>query len=522
MPKRKQAGFTLIELLIAIAILLVAVVAIVPLFVFTIESAQMNNMKNTAARVSSSDIEKIRSLEFSKIGLEGGNPPGDLKAEIKDTIDGIDYFIYRSISWAQKGNPCDLETSEAPLWDYKAIKIRVEAKTPKGKIVTEEMETLIARSSFQEPSPTSGIRICVAKGWGEENTPIAGAKVTIEGPDGSAVQQWTTSTNEGAALFFLTHNKDVEYKVKVEAPKGMMVIPDSTEFIANVPKDKWYSKRVYMEYPCFVNLILKDRLTNNNISGSGKLVLTSRFNPTGEIKDFFYSPIDKDVLGPLWPLGVGETGTYGLNILDVKDYYDSKYENNSIFMEDGMLWSGDFFNPRETLTLTAYLLPIPITPDDTIPATDENLMWLTGTSIQTEPSERDARDQKVLWNASGTITQNANNELLIAKEMYWESKVDTKGNNLNIAAELFKFAEPIILGSSGSLILELPGGAGIKGSQINGGNSDIKYGKVHFVSGVFEDTTMDTTVVEKGAYYFPNNLILPDSSNQLIPFHVID
>ena len=67
-----QKGFTFIEVLIAIAILLIGALAFVPLFVYASETAETNNRKAVAASLANGEIEKIRAMEFTNLGIKGG------------------------------------------------------------------------------------------------------------------------------------------------------------------------------------------------------------------------------------------------------------------------------------------------------------------------------------------------------------------------------------------------------------------------------------------------------------------
>lgn len=538
MGKGKQAGFTLVELLVSIAILLVAVTAIVPLFTFAIETAQINNMKEIAASLANRELEKIRGLEFAEIGVEGGNPAGDLKSTYTEPMNGNYYNIELLISWIQKGNHCDESLIDAPLWDYKSVKVKVEATGPRDRVVREEMETLIARSAFQESSPTSGIKICASRAWEDSKIPVPDVKVVIEGPNASKVQQWTTTTSQGAALFFLEEKETGDYLVTAKAPLGMMVKPEDEKFSLFVPEKNWANKRIYLEYSCFIELALKDEKTKNIINNkSGDLILTSIFfPPEGKSHSFSRQPIGRDIVGPLWPLGDGYTGAYGLDVINVPDYYDLDWEKDKIFKSDESQWDGTFTKPGEDLSLTAYLMPIPATPDNLIDAI--NLDWLNGNShvINDKPDKPIAKNEddqleKVHWlsgNEQDPIKLNNDNIILTAWEMYWERKLQIDEACLTVAAELFKFANPVILGSKvnkqGMLILRLPEGYsfGIDGDRIDGGDGSKKYGEVHFVEDVFSDEALTEILIKKGAYYFPDGINLPAEANDLIPFHILD
>lgn len=540
-------GFTLVEVLIAVTILLVAAVAFVPLFVYAGEMAETNNRRLIAASLANSEIERIRAMEFTEVGVKGGEP-GSTVLDRTDTrtVNGVEYRIERNIAWIAEGADCTEDDGEVPFWDAKYVQIRVSASALNNKrTITETMETIISRSIYQEASPGWGIRICAFRGWPAnmgEKVPVAGVKVAIDGPK----KTWTSTNNRGAALFFLNGNETGNYTVTVTAPGSMMVMPRDRSFELDVkhntedPVERWAKKSVLVEYPCYLDLTVRDAGTKNLIEAAydeeSHLEIRSPFYPYVQRMEV-RSPV-LSIAEPLWPLGPGETGAYGLSLRHVQGYHDA--EGNEFFWVTGQkeetAWNGTFAGPGERLALIAYLLPIPPTPsgDDVQDATGL-VQWLNGnshvvTSNIKEDKARATTDAgdlaKVVWksgNPQDTIKLNNDNSFVFtASAMYWERNFYTQAH-MRVAAELHVFNGWVHLedknaNKQGELSLFVPDGLGIPGSLIPGGNPERVYGEVHFVEGLFlGDPSNEENLIAKGAYYFPDGARLPEDARLLIP-----
>ena len=540
-----QKGFTFIEVLIAIAILLIGALAFVPLFVYASETAETNNRKAVAASLANGEIEKIRAMEFTNLGIKGGEPNGELSKTDSLTVNGVKYDIQRNISWISEGADCTEDDGTDPLWDAKFVQITVSTDAPnKKRVITETMETIISRSVFQEASPGYGIRICAFRGWQENNekkVPVGGVQVSLSGPKST----WTSTNNRGAALFFLQENEvgsEKKYTVKVEAPVSMMVMPGDEEFELTINKngEKWAKKSVSVEYPCWLDLTVRDAKTGNQVSISdytgSHLMIRSRFYLDGQTKDIS-SPVVENI-GPLWPLGSGEVGAYGLSLRNIPGYHDAEGNEHFIIRDqsDENPWDGTFPKPGSRLALTTYLVPIPPTPGDDEAEQATSLDWLNGSShvVTTKENIILAEDDEgnlteVVWrsgNFQDTIKlNNDNRSIFTASAMYWERNFFTKAH-MRVAAELHVFNGWVQLGDEnhdGKLSLFVPDEFGIPGSRIEAGDPELSYGIVHFVKGVFTGNPQnEENLIVKGAYYFPHGVELPSGKEQLIPWYQLD
>lgn len=544
--KVSHKGFTLVEVLIAIAILLIGALAFVPLFVYAGEMAETNNRRLVAASLANSEIERIRALDFTEVGVKGGEPNSTVLGKTdSEIINGVEYHIQRNIAWISEGADCTEDDGSNPLWDAKYVQIIVSTNAPSNRrTITETMETIISRSIYQEASPGWGIRICAFRGWHAnmgEKVPVGGVKVSIEGPK----KTWTSTNNRGAALFFLNENEAGTYRVRIEAPGSMMVMPGNEELVLEIKADvkddveKWTKERVLVEYPCYLDLTIRDARTGKQVAAAydqeSHILIVSWFYPNGKRTEIGSSVVRN--IGPLWPLGTGETGKYRLSLRNIPGYHDA--EGNEYFIVtaqmDEIPWDGTFTGPGDRLSLTAYLIPIPPTPtgDDVLQAAG-SLGWLNGESHvvnhNVEEENCRAEDQEgnlseVVWksgNPHDTLKLNNDNLFIFtASAMYWERNFYTQAH-MRLTAGLQVFNGWVHLenkqNQEGALSLFVPEGFGVPGSRIPNGDPGHTYGEVHFVEGVFTgDPQNEESLIAKGAYYFPDGARLPEDVKLLIP-----
>jgi len=378
-----KSGFTLIEIIIAISILLIMATAFVPLFVYVAESAQANKARLVATKLASNEIEFIRSLPYQEIGNVGGNPEGDIEREKTIVINGTPYTIITDIWWVD--DPSDDVDGFDPIpYDYKRVQVTVSSPSVFSEAVVQTLniDTLATLEGGEEAFPGGNIRASVIRGWVEadEMTPIQNVRIDLEdGPDAPQ----TLWTNEfGQALFAIID--EGHYTVSVSpGPLGMIAQLEQKELEV---VDGVTSEIIFeLEYPCYLIIELLDYTTNQRITADGLLVL--RDPHRGEmLYDFTGTDngyLDKNFIGPLWPVGEGSPGTpYGIEV---------KADGYIAYELDQVTWNGQFSSPGETKQLALKLKPanasvtvISQGSGEPVPGATVNI---TGASVDTETSE---------------------------------------------------------------------------------------------------------------------------------------
>lgn len=364
---KNQRGFSLVELVVAITVMAIMTAAIVPLFVFVSQSFQANKARMTAANLAGNVMEEIRTLPFNEVGIDGGNPAGNLPAARTEIIDGITFTIQTRINWSD--NPPSGSCTGSGLPEYKLVRVTVTAPGlfSNGVTVSADLQTLVSRESEQSALTGGNIRACVFRGWrisGDDEVPVENVRVDLTSGPSAPQTVWTT--RNGSALFMnLTAG---EYTVHVDAGDlGMIVRPDQLPFTRTVAGGAWVSERFFVEYPSKLKIRFRTAEGNPLTGINGSLTLNQPYgDPLTGI--FEASDIDEggnlpaSFLPGLWPVGAGYTGQYSIAanipgyVLTSDDGSGGKW---GIWDEDNnRQWDGMFTGPGTTITLTLVIEPI--------------------------------------------------------------------------------------------------------------------------------------------------------------------
>ncbi len=137
-------GAALLDSIMAIAIFVVLFVGFFILIQLGIQTITERKARNGALALASSRIEYIRALDYSNIGLEGGDPIGVLVSPIYSTINTVQYTITTNISW--QDDPADglSGAGDANPNDYKEVVVSVSWPEHTGEVSSVKLSTIIS------------------------------------------------------------------------------------------------------------------------------------------------------------------------------------------------------------------------------------------------------------------------------------------------------------------------------------------------------------------------------------------
>ncbi|CCO08890.1 prepilin-type N-terminal cleavage/methylation domain-containing protein [Desulforamulus hydrothermalis] len=526
LPNRQ--GFTLVELLVAITVLLVFVLAYMPLSTFIAQGSQANRARLTAGNLADNMIEEIRSRSYNEVGVQGGNPAGDIPPVQTVTLDGITYTVQTWINWVDDPAGTGSCTGSGLPYDYKLVRVVVTAQGffNNGAAVRAAAQTLVAREGEQVLLPGGNIRACVVRGWRTDaaapDVPVE--SVTVELTAGPDAPQTLWTTRYGGAVF--AGLKPGTYAVEVRPYSlGMIPQPDQAAWQAQVAEGSTAANKFEVEYPARLRLKLED-LDHHPVTGLAGQMLLHLDAPYGADIDKVLTAgqlqadgrLPDDLLPPLWPVGSGYPGRYQLAVTpdEAAGYLFSRVVERS---HDGEKdWDGGFAGPGTEKQLVIYLAAIPSPPGDAGQAAA--IGWFNGNSHVLENiTDRYPRNpgEPLL----PVIFQPANNQSLIkttanqqpdftASAMFWQQDLEIAGRSrLTLRSRQIVFKGKVVLEEqnnhpTGELLLSVPREEAAGGET--GGLPGPNYGEVYFVKGVWRG---DQQIVEPGAYYWPDGFRLP-------------
>ncbi|HEX21506.1 MAG TPA: carboxypeptidase regulatory-like domain-containing protein, partial [Actinobacteria bacterium] len=270
-----EKGFAFIDSIIALTILLVSVLALTSLFVFATNISENNKLKTIAVNLAGQKIEKIKSLQFSDVGLENGNPPGLLQHNISQTVNGIVFNIKTQVRWVDDASD-GLTPQDSDPRDYKQATVDVswQAGSLPGVF---KLSTAIAKQSEDQIAQGGNIDVIVKDTAGAL---LEDAKVDITTGPSSPVNDWTDAAGKVFFAMLQASNTVGDYSLTV-SKSGYIVRPDLVLQTTTIANGETRSLEFIMAKPGSLSVTLVDPL-GNTIQKQSKLTLN---NPdSGQVK----------------------------------------------------------------------------------------------------------------------------------------------------------------------------------------------------------------------------------------------
>ena len=179
--KRKfsvSRGFTFVELVVGIAVFLVVVVGVYSSYTAVFTVVQTSRAKIDAISLIDEQLEIIRNLPYSSVGIVGGIPSGVLshtQTLVRDTTSFLVTLTVRNIDDPFDGtvNGTPKDTSPA---DYKLVEVDVDCPTCKN-FRTMTVTTQVAPKNLETASTNGALLVKVIDANGN---PLADASVHIQ------------------------------------------------------------------------------------------------------------------------------------------------------------------------------------------------------------------------------------------------------------------------------------------------------------------------------------------------------
>ena len=221
---KEGKGFTLIETLIAVVILALVSLMMVEGVRMAISAYGITKSKTEANAIANEEIEKIRSMPYSDVGIKNGDPSGVLDAQ-KYTSSG--YLVEYSITWTEatkRTKQIKVSVFKAPMKN----KIEVVAElTPLGEI-------LIAENSTTTSTTTTTTTLLPAP----QNLVVTSDLATEE--KRTVILEWSSPSSPPYGI----NHYDV-YRDRDAVPIGTVISSSSTINYTDIILGKDYSAHTY-------------------------------------------------------------------------------------------------------------------------------------------------------------------------------------------------------------------------------------------------------------------------------------
>jgi Tfp pilus assembly protein PilE len=192
---RGQAGFTLIEVLLAGVMLAILAAPISALLSSTSSISKLDRERTSADQFAQTQIEKIRTLPYTQVGISGGNPPGILAASTSTTLPtGEAVTVATQVSWVADPIPTAYVTNA----DYKKVVLTVTRNSDNTQL--SQKTTYFASASAPPFAGSTWDQVKRQVIDAVTNLPLPGASVNLTGGP-SSENRTDTTDGSGTVLF---------------------------------------------------------------------------------------------------------------------------------------------------------------------------------------------------------------------------------------------------------------------------------------------------------------------------------
>ena len=222
-----KKGFGLIDTLVGVAIFVLVSVMAYGGFLKVVEAVKVLRIKNAAVNLANEQIEIVRNLPYSDVGIVNGIPVGKITREQIMSRSGIDFTILTSVRNIDDpfdgtigGSPNDLSPA-----DYKSVQITIYCTNCS---YTEEMHfySRVAPIGLESDSNNGALFVQVFDANGQ---PLQGVDVLIENNSGSE-NIFIQETTNNSGMFQL-----------IDAPPGNSAYQITVSSGENYSTDKTYT-----------------------------------------------------------------------------------------------------------------------------------------------------------------------------------------------------------------------------------------------------------------------------------------
>ena len=216
-----EGGFTLVESLMAAVLLLTIGTTISGLLASSVSTYSSSRQRTLAEQLTQDQIEAIRRMPFSSVGVPNGNPSGTVQASRTISVVGLNATMTTQITYVDDQTPNAFRTYA----NYKKIVITVK-RSADQKQLTREVTFLSAAA--KNAATESSISVHVADA-GPGNVTVPNATVNLgTGPSAPRID----STDSSGTVVFpsLTANpaggQQAYYDLTVTPPFGYVIFKD--------------------------------------------------------------------------------------------------------------------------------------------------------------------------------------------------------------------------------------------------------------------------------------------------------
>ncbi|MBT3412673.1 MAG: hypothetical protein HOJ15_02360 [Candidatus Jacksonbacteria bacterium] len=212
--RKNKHGFTLMETVIAVMIFIIVSVGVYSVFTRLVRLSIISKQKIAATALANEQLEIIRNLTYSDIGIQAGIPVGLIPHTQTLTRDGIPFTLETTIrniddpfDGTINGDPNDLSPA-----DYKLVEVKIDCNSCIS-FQPLTFTSFAAPKNLETTSSNGALFVHVIDSFGQ---PVQGASIHIENNDEfPAIAIDETSNSEGTLQIVDTPPGTENYEITV-------------------------------------------------------------------------------------------------------------------------------------------------------------------------------------------------------------------------------------------------------------------------------------------------------------------
>ncbi|MFA6253963.1 MAG: carboxypeptidase regulatory-like domain-containing protein [Candidatus Paceibacterota bacterium] len=210
--KKLQSGFTLVEVLVATVVFLMIALGIYGGFTSVSNLSLISRQRMVATALANEQLEVVRNLPYSDIGIIAGLPPGKLPHQKTVSRNGLDFAITTSVR--SLDDPFDGTIGGSPNdpnpADYKLAEVEINCANCRN-FTPITLNTTVAPKNLETNSGNGALFIRVLDSNG---LPVAGASVEVVNAS-STITVNDVTNNSGMLQLVDVPPANIAYQISV-------------------------------------------------------------------------------------------------------------------------------------------------------------------------------------------------------------------------------------------------------------------------------------------------------------------
>ena len=262
-----QAGFSLVEVLVSIMVLAIVAAGLAAGLTQTSLMLGRSKADSIADKLASSEIERVRRMDYDDIGTVAGNPPGVLVADRNETRDGAGFRVQNRVVYVDDQAPGGSRTRI----DFKSVQVIVTPLAAGSEIITQT--TLVAPPTYASIAGRAAITVTTTDKI--TGAAIAGSAVSVTGGPSAAVNDVTDATGNAVVAGLLPNASPSEvYTVGISKP-GYVVTNPATDLQQNLTPAETFPVAALLVKPVRLEVSLLQGVTTVPITEGATVTITS-------------------------------------------------------------------------------------------------------------------------------------------------------------------------------------------------------------------------------------------------------